>query len=181
LLPASVQEIWQRALTECGGVADTARLGSALLARLRVGGEGLSALADCGGGLAAHLCDAAWQATDYPSLCSKAATKRYTNGRLSRAMLYVLAGVQREDLLAPPAYLRLLGATDKGREFLSQQRKRATLPVVTKQADIAALGNAAHRQSELAQIAAALYALCMPTPTTPAALLQSPPILVGGD
>ncbi len=177
LLPAGAAEIWQRALAECGGVADTARLGSALLARLRTDTQ-LARFADCGGGLAAHLSAAAWAATDYSSLCERAATKRYTNGRIRRAMLYLLAGVLREDLQAPPAYLRLLGATPRGREFLSLQRRGEGIPVVTKQSDIAALGAPALRQSELAQTAAALYALCMPRPTTPAQLLQSPPIIL---
>ena len=105
-------------------------------------------------------CKAALQANDYASLCAEAATKRYTDGRIRRALLCLLAGVKREDLLAPPAYLRLLAANEKGREFLAKTEKTRTVPVVTKQAEIAALGEAAARQRALALIADSLYAIC---------------------
>lgn len=177
LLPAGAREIWRAALDKWGGTADTAKLGAPLLARLR-SGEDFSDLADCGGGLAAHLARAAARAADYEGLCRAAATKRYTDGRLRRAMLYLLTDVRREDLLAPPAYLRLLGANEAGREFLAKTRKTRTVPVVTKSADIAALGASAARQRTLEVIAEGLYALCLPRPTLPEALDTLPPVMV---
>ena len=174
-IPNDGAEIWQKAVREYG-LADTARLGSALLALLRAGhvGEGI---ADCGGGLAAHLVRAAGEATDYASLCRAAATKRYTDGRIRRALLYLLAGVKREDLIAPPAYLRLLAANEKGREFLSETRKTRTVPVVTKQADVAALGESACRARTLSAVADGLFALCAEHPIPPAALSTVPPFM----
>jgi hypothetical protein len=130
---------------------------------------------DLGGGLAERLVGAAWEATDYDSLCAAAATKRYTNGRIRRALLYLMAGVTRHDLLAPPAYLRLLGANEQGRAFLAQTRKSRTVPVVTKAADVKALGEAAARAQELERIAQGLYALCLPQPVLPAELAALPP------
>jgi hypothetical protein len=93
-------------------------------------------------------------------------------------MLYALCGVQTEDLGAPPAYLRLLGANERGRAYLAKTRKTRTLPVVTKPSDVTALGECAQRQSDLAARADALYALCMEKPTLPRALALTPPCFV---
>ena len=177
LLPLEVRALWREALEENGGVADTAKLGCAMLARLR-SGEDFSSLADCGGGLDAHLRAAALKATDFASLCRIAATKRYTDGRIRRALLYLLAGVTRADLEAPPAYLRLLAANEKGRAFLAEGRKNRTVAVVTKPADIAALGAGAERARALGAIAEGLYALCLPRPIVPAELATRAPLML---
>jgi predicted nucleotidyltransferase len=177
ILPPVVQDIWKNGIDAYGGIASVEGLGAALLSRLRTQGEPQE-IADIGGGLYAHLAKAAGRATDYASLCREAATKRYTNGRIRRALLYLLSGVTREDLLAPPAYLRLLGANEVGREYLSATRKTRTVPVVTKQADVAALGESAARARALAAAADALYALCLPRPTLPATLCAQPPVML---
>lgn len=181
-LPENVRRIWRDGVQKWG-VADTARLGSALLALLRcadaksteTGVENV--IADCGGGLLERLISAAAEAVDYQTLCEAAATKKYTNGRIRRALLYILAGVTYADLEAPPAYLRLLAANERGREFLSKTRKTRTVPVVTKQADVTALGTAAARQQRLAEISNGLFALCLSQPTAPAALAILPPLM----
>ncbi len=163
------------------GFADTARLGTALLALLRANGaqnDTFSDIAECGGGLFGRLTKAALDATDYPSLCRFAATKRYTDGRIRRALLYLLAGVKQNDLAAHPAYLRLLAANRRGREFLAQTAKRRTVPVVTKQSEIAALGGSAARQRELALVADGLYALCFAGTLSPRALQTAKPYLL---
>lgn len=181
LLPPTVREIWQ-AEVKRWGIAETERLGAPMLARLRaMDGEAFgekAEIADCGGGLMERLIRAAADATDYQSLCRAAATKKYTDGRIRRALLYLMAGVTREDLLAPPAYLRLLAANEKGREFLSKTRKTRTVPVVTKPCDIAALGASAARARRLAAIADGLYALCLPSAITPAVLATEPPLML---
>ena len=175
ILPPVVRDIWDRARRE-RGIADISRLGGAMLSLLRSGRD-LSGFADCGGGLSAHLARAAAEATDYASLCRAAATKRYTDGRIRRALLALLAGVTREDVAAPVAYLRLLGANEVGREFLSKTRKTRTVPVVTKQADIAALGEGAARARALAAVSDGLYALCLGGDTLPAELSTAPPVM----
>lgn len=180
LLPPEVREIWQTEAKRWG-IADTARLGAPMLARLRAMDateKPETEIADCGGGLMERLIRAADDATDYQSLCRAAATKKYTDGRIRRALLYLMAGVKREDLLAPPAYLRLLAASERGREFLSQTRKTRTVPVVTKPCDIAALGERAARARRLAAIANGLYALCLPKAVTPAVLATEPPLML---
>lgn len=184
-LPKGADEIFRRAIERGLAPADTAALGAPMLACLRtmaakspVTGEENAKFADCGGGLLERLCRAAWDATDYESLCRAAATKKYTDGRIRRALLYVLSGVTRADLTAPPAYLRLLGANERGREFLSKTRKTRTVPVVTKPADIVALGARAERARQLETVAQGLYSLTLPSACAPSGLATQPPLML---
>lgn len=177
-IPLEAREIFTDAAARYG-IADTARLGSALLAVLRANGAGNPhEIAECGGGLYHRLQKAAWSAGDYAALCKAVATKRYTDGRIRRALLYLLSGVKKEDLAAHPVYLRLLAANARGREFLNETVKRRTVHVVTKQADIAGLGASAARQRELSLRADGLYALCFEGTVTPHALQTAKPYLL---
>ncbi len=179
-IPEGARELFARAISRYG-IADTGRLGTAMLALLRANGAGNRAfegIADCGGGLAGRLQKAAWQAGDYRGLCAAAATKRYTDGRIRRALLYLLAGVKKEDLTAHPVYLRLLAANARGREFLTKTAKTRTVHVVTKQSEIVALGRAAARQHALEHTANGLFALCFGGTVTPHALETEKPYLL---
>lgn len=144
------------------GIATTARLGAPLLAALRHPDAAtiLADTAECGGGLLGRLIRAGGQATDYDTLLSLAATKRYTNARIRRALLFLLSGVRRTDLTATPAYLRLLAMNERGRDFLTKTKKSREIPVVTKQAEITALGERAARAAALEGAAAGLWSLC---------------------
>ena len=189
-MPAAAAGVLKAWLGATGwGMPDVRRLGTAMLAMLRcmplpsqneksplTGGE--NGIADCGGGLLERLIRAAAQAVDYDSLCSAAATKKYTNGRIRRTLLYLLAGVTQADLAAPPAYLRLLGANERGRAYLAETRKTRTVPVVTRPSDIAALGKSAARARRLSEIAEGLYALCFAEGVSPAALITEPPVML---
>ena len=179
-VPEAARARFAEALSQYG-MADVAHLGTAFLAVLRANGvkKGvLNGIAECGGGLLERLESAAWKASDYRALCAEAATKRYTDGRIRRALLYLLAGVTREDLAAHPVYLRLLGANARGRAFLAKTAKMRTVHVVTKQSEIAALGPAAARQSELARVADGLYSLCLEGRATPHGLQTAKPHLI---
>ena len=181
-LPPAVIARFRAAVGE--GLFDTAALGPAMLAFLRAAAGkvtengGVCPFAECGGGLFRHLCRAAENAHDYASLCAAAATKHYTDGRIRRALLFALAGVEPQDLKTPPAYVRLLAAGEKGQGFLAATRKTRALPVVTKPADVAAIGPGAERQRELSRRADGLFARCRTAPLLPAALQTQRPFLL---
>lgn len=177
LLPPETREIFRDA-EQRTGTADISRLGGAMLAALRGYGmrkTPIPATAEMDAGLFARLLDAAETATDYGSLLEGAACGAYTDGRIRRALLFLLAGVQKEDLWAPPAFLRLLAANEKGLAFLGKTRKTRTVSVLTRKAAADKLGVAARRARELARISDGLYALCFPKPVTPAELQTAPP------
>jgi len=167
-MPPAAARVFEEALSRYP-IARTEKLGDAMLALLRrgatdhlTGRENGSFLdvADCGGGLLRRLQKAALVSGDYESLCRAAATKRYTDGRIRRALLYLLSGVTEADLAAPPAYLRLLAMNSRGRKFLAMTEKTRTVPVVTKQSEIAA-NISATRARALALVADGLYSICL--------------------
>ncbi|MCM3717273.1 nucleotidyltransferase [Fictibacillus phosphorivorans] len=86
-------------------------------------------------GLEFRMIEAMKEAEDFQSFMSRLKTKRYTWTRLQRACLHVLNKIQKEDmhqiLDAPPKYLRVLGMTETGREYLSSVKKSLELPLVT--------------------------------------------------
>ena len=113
---------------------------------------------------------------DLNALLAAAATKRFTNARMARAIWYGICDVQNEDLHTPPAYTRLLGCNKKGRTYLSAIRRSATIPVLTKPADIPPTP-AARRQASLEQAFADLYTLALPHSRPAGFFLRAMPYL----
>ncbi|MFC0189009.1 nucleotidyltransferase [Fictibacillus aquaticus] len=62
-------------------------------------------------------------------------TKRYTWTRLQRASLHIFADAVKEEiksaLKSPPPYLRVLGMSKAGQQYLSHMKKKTPLPFVT--------------------------------------------------
>lgn len=110
---------------------DTAKL---MFFRLHSGSE-FENIAEAGGGLANRICALARECVSSDELFEKLRTKRYTDARLRRAMLFCMTGVTHSLLDASPAYTVLLAANAKGRELLAQKRKNDGFPVITKPAD----------------------------------------------
>lgn len=86
-------------------------------------------------GLEYRMIDAIRSCDSFESFMKQLKTKRYTWTRLQRACLHVLNKIRKEDMLAlldsPPAYIRVLGMTGKGREYLRSVKKSIDLPLVT--------------------------------------------------
>ncbi|GGB57462.1 nucleotidyltransferase [Fictibacillus barbaricus] len=86
-------------------------------------------------GLEYRMIDAMRSCDSFESFMKQLKTKRYTWTRLQRACLHVLNKIRKEDMLAllesPPGYIRVLGMTGKGREYLRSVKKSIDLPLVT--------------------------------------------------
>lgn len=105
----------------------------AVLARLRrMGPEEYAALPDCGEGLDRRLMGAARSAVSLAEVWDKAKTRRYAHARIRRAVLWAALGLTAADRPARPSYLRVLGASGRGREVL--RGLKTALPVVIKPA-----------------------------------------------
>lgn len=139
--------------------------------------EELDGIADLSGGLGNRLAQRAAEACTLEELLAFCATKKYTNARILRGILFALAGVTREDLRRAPAYVRLLGANAEGRTFLAQMRKEGQIPILTKQSELPRNADA-ERQNALAFRALSIYSLCLPKPIAPAAFLRQKPMLL---
>ena len=89
-----------------------------------------------GCGIVERLCNCAKLSSSLSELLEGAYNSRYTDARINRVSLFSMIGVSDifEDSL--PEFTTLLAASEKGRKHLSEIRKTAIFPIVTKPADV---------------------------------------------
>ncbi len=169
-LPPACHRILEREEAKGRAPASLSRLGAVILAKLRTASpESPDTVAEFGGGLGARLASIADEAATLEELLSRAATKKYPDARIRRALIFSLCDVTWEHLRRPIAYVRLLAANDAGCRFLASVRKSADLPIVTKYADLPHTPNALEQLS-MEERAWSLFSLSTPTPQSPYAL-----------
>lgn len=122
--------------------------------------EAFAALPDCGEGLSRRIYRASRQGRTLEEVYDLAKTKRYAHARIRRAVLWAALGLRVADRPETPPYLRVLGATGRGRALLREMKGKAALPVITKPA---------HGRGmpllELEGRCTDLYQLCRKTPS----------------
>jgi len=156
-MPNAASECFMRAKDEGLFPSDVNKLETAILTFFRLAEtDAFDNIADASDGLGRRLISAARNATSLEEFYREAATKRYTDARIRRAVLYCMTGVTAEDLRRTPEYTLLLAANKRGRAFLSKIPDTAP-KIVTKPADAPA-----GRQSELSAKLDALYTLTLP-------------------
>lgn len=161
------------------GISDMAYIERAMLARLRQMDEReFAALPDSGfaEGLPARLVRAARTARSMEEFYLLAKTKRYAHSRIRRLALWAFLGIVESDRPRKPAYLRVLGFNERGREILKEMKTTATLPVLTKPAHIRELPVEAQQLFALECRATDLFALCFETPKLAGLDLVTTPI-----
>lgn len=152
-----------------------------ILARFRyMTADDWSSLPDSGAGegLPQRLAQAGRQAGSLEEFYSLAATKRYTNARLHRLVLWSYLGLRAEDFSPQPGYLRVLGSTARGRELLKQMKHHSTLPILTKPAHARALPAGAAKDFAVECRCTDLYDLCFPIPPKSGREWTTNPILL---
>ncbi|MDZ5711549.1 nucleotidyltransferase [Jeotgalibacillus haloalkalitolerans] len=84
-------------------------------------------------GIEYRLIDAAMTSTSYEAFMQQVKTKRYTWTRIQRMLTHLITKTQKEEIQqnTSPAYLRMLGMTAKGREYMNTYKKDSTLPVIS--------------------------------------------------
>jgi predicted nucleotidyltransferase len=177
-MPPAAADALRAAASRGEAPCNTRAIESAILAFFRLTDPAsLDGFAEAGGGLAHRLCAAARESADLDGFFAAAASKRYTDARLRRAVINCMVGVTPADLRATPAYVQLLAANATGRELLSSMKKTSAIPVVTKPADAESLGEAAARQYTLTARADALFTLTLPTPRPVGEYIRRRPII----
>lgn len=86
-------------------------------------------------GLENRLSAAAAQSRTFNEFMEAIKTKRYTWTRLQRVCLHILTNTRKDEMnkeMKTATYLRLLGATEKGRAYLKAKKKNLSLPIVSK-------------------------------------------------
>lgn len=84
-------------------------------------------------GLEYRLKEGALSSESFHEFVQKVKSKRYTWTRIQRLCTYVLLQVKQEEIeqVWENTCLRILGFTDKGRQFLKNQKKEIVFPMVT--------------------------------------------------
>ena len=85
-------------------------------------------------GLENRLQHAALKANSFQDFMEQIKTKRYTWTRLQRVSLHILMNVKKAEMTSKkhPEYLRLLGMSAKGQEYLRKEKKNLHLPLISK-------------------------------------------------
>ena len=145
--------------------ADISKVGTAVLSFFRMSmPERLSDIAEISDGLEYRLCRSACEARTLKEFFEIAATKKYTNARLRRAVLSCLLGVMESDFKVCPSYVRVLAANETGISVLKIMKETSKLPIITNVSGFDILGTDAARSVELSRRADALYSLMLPSP-----------------
>ncbi len=174
-LPIKVFETLLRAEQEHCAPMSMHAIETAILAYYRLSDPDELALYEgLSDGLSHRLCRAAKQATDLSTMLALTATRHYTDARVRRSVLYGICGIRTEDVTAPPAYVRLLAANDKGRSYLASIRRKCPLPIVTKPTDVP-ITPQAMRQRAIEQRLEALLSLAYPIPRVGGDLVRRVP------
>ena len=135
----------------------------AILARLRSMTEADFAALDEGReGLYHRLYEASRTAVSVEEVLKTAKTKRYAYARLSRMLLWAWLGMTPDDFSAEVPYLRVLAANGTGRALLARMRGTASVPILTKPADVRLLSSGARELFALEVRATDLYTLAYP-------------------
>ena len=137
--------------------------------------KALDGIAELDEGLAHRICQAAHRCRE-ESMLELLRTKRYTDARLRRSMLFALTGVRTEDVKGEPVYTELLGSNEKGRRLIASKRKDTTLAVLAKPADIPNTDKA-RRQFELSSKLASVFALSLEGALDTSSIIARSPII----
>ena len=141
--------------------ADIKRIENAILYKMRtVTKDGLAAAPDVSEGIENRILSASADATSLEELYSLAKTKRYSHARIRRIIINNFLGITADELKTPVPYIRVTGFDSKGAELIRKAEETATLPIITKAADIASLGDDAQRIFSAECRAGDIYSLC---------------------
>lgn len=164
-MPPGAAGICRRALSEGDAPFCTAAFESQMISYLRrLTQDDFARVPDIAEGLENRIFEAVRTAACFRDVLTAVKTKRYTLARLRRILLNACLGVDAEPQQASPPYLRVLGFNGRGAEILARMKRSARLPVVSRWADIARLGNEAQRVFALGSRSTDLYAFALPRP-----------------
>lgn len=177
-MPPAAAEVLDRAVKAGLCPASLDRCERAVLAVLRRMDEEDFRPYDGGGeGLYHRFYQAVGQASSVEELLERCKTRRYAMSRLRRMVMAAYLGLEMPPPPMPPC-LRVLGATERGRGLLRRMKKEASLPVLTKAADVRRLGGAAEAFLRRESRYTDLYALACPGQVPPGTEFTTDPVML---
>ena len=136
-----------------------------------------SLYADMPDGMAERLHHAAIQADSLEDMLSRCKTKKYTNARLRRSLLYAFFRVSVVSLSTFPAFTCVLAANIRGTAVLNKIKKRAALPLLTKPAHYKKLSDKVRSAFELSLSADIFWHMLLHKPLPASAVFRYSPYI----
>lgn len=162
-MPAGCAAVVSEAADQGRMPASASTLDRAVLAELRrLSLDDLKAIPLMSEGLENRVYAAIRKATSLSELEESIKTKRYPLTRIRRLIWSAFLGITNEYSEAPPPYIRVLAANERGKEILSSAKP--TVPLLYRSSQVAKLDVACQRLWELETKATDLHALACPTP-----------------
>ena len=159
-MPAAAAAVYERDAAMGRGIPSAERLETAMLSRLRMlDAARCAALPDASAGLGERLCRAAAEEPSLDAVYAAVKNKRLAMSRIRRAALCAVLGVERGMAEGTPPYARLLAATARGRELLSELKKTSAVPIITKPSSVRELDEQSVKIFTLGAAAHDLYVL----------------------
>ncbi len=159
-MPPRCAEVLEREMHQGRGPVMGSALDTAIISRLRMLPSSVyDSLPDGGEGLGIRLCRAAKSEVSVDAVIAAAATKRYALSRLRRMIMCAALGLKSGDSEGLPPYIRVLAANGRGCAILKRMGERASLPIITKPAEINSLGAEARACFALERAATDLFVL----------------------
>ncbi|WHY03471.1 nucleotidyltransferase [Neobacillus sp. DY30] len=135
-VPEATSTLLKEYLTEYGQLHQWENYWSYLRYRLiHTSSEELSEFYEVEEGIEHRLIAAALDSTNFKEFMQKIKTKRYTWTRLQRICVHILTNTKKIDMKSTAeaaSYLRLLGMTRNGKEYLNKYKSQFALPLVAK-------------------------------------------------
>ena len=149
-VPEATRETVYRAISEGLFPALTDNLSSIIIPSLLLNSTAShDDIHDAAGGLYNRLISAARGSVSISELVRLSETKRYTNARIRRAVLFSYLGVTSSKAKALPAYTQVLASDKVGFGILARARKSSAIPILTKPTDTDKLCDMAKEQKTL--------------------------------
>ncbi len=146
--------------SDFSNTADLLRLENAILSKLRMMTKAeIEKTPNVMLGLENRIYKAVRAATSLPELLVLIKSKRFTMARIRRIILSAFLGITKSDLKNMPAYVRILGMNENGKQILSAADCK--LPVNTSLMSLLKSGEIAKKQASLEERCDNIYALSL--------------------
>ena len=162
-VPNEVNNIIQEEINKGYAPANILNAERAIISKLRcMTKDRLKLLPNVNEGLENRLYNAIHLSTSIDELYNMVKTKRYHHSRIRRIILHAFLEIYNHLYYMPMPYIRILGFNNKGKEILKFAKQTATLPIITKSAQISSLNNDANNLFKLECLATDLYNILTP-------------------
>lgn len=162
-VPQSVVDIFEREKENQTGPTPYSKLEFSVLCCMRqLRAEDIVETPDVSEGIENRIHDAALKARTLDELFSLAKTRRYSHARIRRIVLASFLGLTKAQCEGLPPYIKVLAMNEKGMEILRTAKETASLPIITKAADVDGLSERAKEIYSIEGMCTDVYSLASP-------------------